>query len=55
MDLASGRFALVEDGRGFQLAPWTRSLEARLGQEVRGIMTSGGVDWAFGRKREIGL
>lgn len=56
LDLASGRFAMIDDGLGFQLVPWTRSLEARLGQEVRGAMNpGGGVDWAFGRKRGIGL
>jgi type IV secretory pathway VirD2 relaxase len=54
--LASGRFAMIDDGLGFQLVPWTRSLDARLGQEVRGAMSpGGGVDWAFGRKRGIGL
>jgi type IV secretory pathway VirD2 relaxase len=56
MDLVSGRFAMIQDGLGFQLVPWTRSLEERLGQEVKGIMSpGGGIDWAFGRKRGIGL
>jgi len=56
IDLASGRFAMIDDGLGFQLVPWTRSLDARLGQEVRGTMSpGGGVDWALGRKRGIGL
>ena len=56
VDLASGRFAMIEDGLGFQLAPWTRALDARLGQEVRGtISPSGGVDWSLGKKRGLGL
>lgn len=55
-DLVSGRFAMVEDGLGFQLVPWTRSLEAHLSKEVSGSMTpGGGVDWTMGRKRGIGL
>ncbi|WP_343698938.1 DUF3363 domain-containing protein [Caulobacter sp.] len=55
LDLVSGRFAMIEDGLGFQLVPWTRGLEERLGQEVRGVVSQGGgIDWALGRKRGIG-
>jgi type IV secretory pathway VirD2 relaxase len=56
LDLVSGRFAMVDDGLGFQLVPWTRSLEAHLGREVTGTLTQGGgVDWALGRKRGLGI
>jgi type IV secretory pathway VirD2 relaxase len=56
IDLVSGRFAMIDEGMGFQLVPWTRSLEDRLGREVKGVMSpGGGVDWALGRKRGIGL
>lgn len=56
LDLVSGRFAMIDDGPGFQLVPWTRALDQRLGQEVRGTVTpGGGVDWALGRKRGISL
>ena len=56
VDLASGRFAVIDDGLGFQLVPWNRGLEERLGQEVRGVVSQGGgIDWALGRKRGIGL
>lgn len=55
LDLVSGRFAMIEDGLGFQLVPWTRSLDARLGQEVAGTITNSGVDWSFGKKRGLGL
>jgi type IV secretory pathway VirD2 relaxase len=55
LDLVSGRFAMIEDGLGFQLVPWTRSLETRLGQEVSGTITNSGVDWSFGKKRGLGL
>lgn len=54
--LASGRFAMIDDGLGFQLVPWSPSLERHLGQHVSGIARSdGGVDWSFGRKRGLGL
>ena len=54
--LASGRFAMVDDGLGFQLVPWSPSLEKQLGRHVSGVARDdGGVDWEFGRKRGLGL
>lgn len=50
--LASGRFAVIEDGRGFQLVPWRQDLDRHLGEAVSGrINGRGGVDWSLGRKR----
>ncbi|WP_420543010.1 DUF3363 domain-containing protein, partial [Serratia ureilytica] len=52
----SGRFAMIDDGLGFQLVPWRPALEQQLGREVRGIAISGGaVSWSFGRKLGLGL
>lgn len=54
--LASGRFAMIDDGLGFQLVPWSPSLEKYLGQQVSGVARGDGrVDWSFGRKRGLGL
>jgi type IV secretory pathway VirD2 relaxase len=54
--LASGRFAMIDDGLGFQLVPWSPSLEKQLGRHVAGLARSdGGIDWSFGRKRGLGL
>ena len=54
--LASGRFAMIDDGLGFQLVPWSPSLEKQLGRHVSGLARSdGGVDWSFGRKPGLGL
>ena len=54
--LAAGRFAMIDDGLGFQLVPWRPALEKELGREVRGVMAPGGnVDWSLGRKRGLGL
>src|SRR5665213_483276 len=56
MILSSGRFALIDDGLGFQLVPWRPALEQQLSRQVSGVMLpSGGVDWSFGRKRGLGL
>lgn len=54
--LASGRFAMLDDGLGFQLVPWSPSLEKHFGKHVSGVARDdGGVDWSFGRKRGLGL
>jgi len=55
LTLASGRFAMIDDGLGFSLVPWTPTLERHLGQQVSGVTTASGVDWTFGRKRSLGL
>jgi type IV secretory pathway VirD2 relaxase len=54
--LSSGRFAMIDDGTGFQLVPWRPSLERHLGQAVAGTINArGGVDWGFTRSRTLGL
>ena len=53
---SSGRFAMIDDGIGFQFVPWRPALEQKLGQQVAGTITPGGdVDWSFGRKRGLGI
>jgi type IV secretory pathway VirD2 relaxase len=55
-NLASGRFAMIEDGMGFQLVPWQPVLEKRLDQYISGVRRDdGGIEWEFSRKRQIGL
>ena len=54
--LASGRFAMIDDGLGFQLVPWRPVLEHQLGRQIGGVMMPDGrVDWSFGRTRGLGL
>lgn len=54
--LASGRFAMIEDGMGFQLVPWSPSLDRQIGRHVRGLARGdGGIDWDEGRRRGLGL
>jgi type IV secretory pathway VirD2 relaxase len=56
ISVASGRFAMIDNGLGFSLVPWSPSLEHQLGKQVSGIaMPGGGVDWSFGRKRGLGI
>ncbi|MER9420092.1 relaxase/mobilization nuclease and DUF3363 domain-containing protein [Mesorhizobium sp. M0306] len=54
--LASGRFAMLDDGLGFQLVPWQPMLERRIGQHITGLVqNSGDLDWSFGKKRGLGI
>jgi type IV secretory pathway VirD2 relaxase len=55
LSLASGRFAMIDDGLGFTLVPWKPSLERHLGQHVSGRVEPETVDWSFGRKRSLGI
>ena len=54
--LASGRFAMIDDGLGFQLVPWRPALEQQLCRHISGVvLPGGGINWSFGRKRGLGL
>ncbi|WP_032936316.1 VirD2 family relaxase/mobilization nuclease [Mesorhizobium sp. WSM3626] len=54
--LASGRFAMIDDGLAFKLVPWSPTLDKHLGGHLTGVMRAGGgVDWALGRKRGLAL
>jgi len=56
VSLSSGRFAMIDDGLGFQLVPWRPALERHLGRQVGGAMSPGGtVDWSFGPKRGLSV
>jgi len=48
--LASGRFAMLDDGLGFSLVPWRPVLEKHLGQDVAAMLRGDSVSWHFGRK-----
>ncbi|WKA26194.1 relaxase/mobilization nuclease domain-containing protein [Bradyrhizobium roseum] len=54
--LSSGRFAMIDDGLGFQLVPWRPALEQHLDRQVSGVAArGGGVTWSFGRKISLGI
>lgn len=56
VSLASGRFAVLADGMGFRLVPWSPVLESKLGEPVSGIARStGAIDWNHGRQRGLGI
>ena len=49
--LASGRFAMLDDGTGFSLVPWKPVVEQRLGQTLGAVVRGGRVSWDFGKQR----
>jgi len=51
LDLATGRFALIEKSREFTLVPWRPVLERSLGKRVSGIVRDTGISWTIGRQR----
>ncbi|HUO00793.1 MAG TPA: DUF3363 domain-containing protein [Bradyrhizobium sp.] len=54
--LASGRFAMIDNGLGFSLVPWQPVLDKRIGQHITGAMRdNGGIEWSLGRKRELDI
>lgn len=53
VQLASGRYAMLDDGLGFSLVPWKPVIEQRLGQQLAGTVRGGGVSWDI--SRNVGL
>lgn len=46
VDLASGRFAVIEKAREFTLVPWRPVLERHLSKQVSGIARGDSNSWA---------
>src|SRR5258708_22678622 len=53
LNLASGAFALIENGREFSLVPWQPTLAQALGRQVSGVIRSGEFSWTT--RRDLGL
>lgn len=51
VQLASGRFAMLDDGMGFSLVPWRPVIEQRLGQQVAAVVRGSSVTWDMGRRQ----
>lgn len=47
--LASGRYAILDDGMGFSPVPWKPVIEQWLGQQLSATVGSAGVSWEIGR------
>ncbi len=49
--LASGRYAMLDDGIGFWLVPWKPVIGQRLGRQVIATIWGTNVSWELGRQR----
>jgi Protein of unknown function (DUF3363) len=56
LQLASGRFAMIDNGMGFELVPWRPQLDRHLGNSVSGVRSAtGGIEWTLGRSRGLSI
>jgi type IV secretory pathway VirD2 relaxase len=53
--LASGQFAMIDDGLGFSLVPWRPVLDKEIGRHVMGVMRGGDISWQLGRAIGLGI
>ena len=53
--LASGRFAMIDNGLGFSLVPWRPVLEKEIGRQVLGVARGGDIAWQLGRATGLGI
>ncbi|CDX38048.1 conjugal transfer protein TraI [Mesorhizobium sp. LCM 4577] len=51
VELASGKYAVIEKSREFTLVPWRPVLDRHVGKEISGIMGGEGISWTIGRQR----
>jgi len=55
VQLASGRFAMLDDGIGFSLVPWKPVIEQRLGKTMTAVIRGSNVSWVLERQRGISM
>ena len=55
-NLASGRYAMIDDGLEFSLVPWQQPvLDQRVGRHIAGVMRGdGGIEWESGQEARAG-
>lgn len=51
VDLASGKYAVIEKSREFTLVPWRPVLDRHLGKEISGVVRGEAISWTLGRQR----
>lgn len=51
VQLASGRFAMLDDGVGFSFVPWKPMIEQRLGQKISVVILLNRANWKFGQQQ----
>ncbi|MGK3931084.1 DUF3363 domain-containing protein, partial [Enterococcus faecium] len=49
------RFAMLDDGMGFSLVPWTPVIEQRLGMLISGQVHGGTLSWQIRRQQGLSV
>jgi hypothetical protein len=55
VQLASGKYAHVQNSQESMLIPWRPVIDKALGKEITGAVRGDSISWDFGRKRGLGL
>lgn len=55
VDLASGKYAVIQNSKEFTLVPWRPELEAFRGKPLSGTASSHGITWDWNMKQQQGL
>ena len=55
IQLASGKFALIEDEKGFYLAPWKQMVESRLGQRLSVSIRGSSAYWKLNVQKDFSI
>jgi type IV secretory pathway VirD2 relaxase len=55
IQLASGRFAMLDDGMGFSLVPWRPVIEQQLGQRISVVVRSSSATFELARQRGMSI
>jgi len=53
--LASGRYAMLDNGMGFTLVPWKPVIEQHLGQQLAATVRGSDASWDIGQKRGLSI
>jgi type IV secretory pathway VirD2 relaxase len=54
VQLASGKYALIENALEFTLVPWRPIIERQRGKEISGVVQGTSISWELGRRRGLG-
>ena len=49
-----GKFAVIDRGKTFTLAPWRKILDRARGQAIAGTVRGDHISWQIGKKRGLG-
>jgi hypothetical protein len=55
VQIASGKFAMLDDGVGFSLVPWRSVRKNRLGQSLSATLNGARISWEIGRTRGLSI